>query len=158
MPSGGARTRSGPAPDPNSIRGARENGEWTTLPAEGRRGNAPAWPLSKATKRETELWRREWKRPQALMWERNVQHLEVALYVRRLVEAECRDSAVNLGTLVRQMMDSLGLTAPGMKNLRWKILHDEVSMRRASRAAETAAPRPSSRSRLRVVAANADKL
>lgn len=155
MPSGGARVRSGPPPDPNSLRGAaRDTGDWTTLPAEGRKGRAPAWPLSKATRRETALWQREWKRPQALMWERQGQQLEVALYVRRLAEAEYRDSPVALSTLVRQMMDSLGLTAPGMKNLRWKIVADEMAQRR-NRSGEQPA-RPSSRSRLTVVAANGD--
>src|SRR3954470_10344127 len=87
MPSGGARVRSGPPPDPNSLRSAaRDTGDWTTLPAEGRKGRAPDWPWSKQTRRETALWQREWKRPQALMWERQGQQLEVALYVRRLAE------------------------------------------------------------------------
>lgn len=155
MTSGGARTRSGPSADPNSIRSSmRGSEEWTTLPAAGRPGHAPAWPLTKPVRRELDLWRREWKRPQALMWDRLGQHLEVALYVRRLVEAEERESPIGLSTLVRQLMDSLGLTAPGMRNLRWQISVDEVSARRGSRP--VAARRPSSRERLKVVAGAGD--
>lgn len=151
MASGGARTRSGPAPDPSSLRSAKDAGEWTTLPAEGRKGRTPAWPLTKASKRETVLWAREWKRPQALMWERLGQELEVALYVRSVADAEQFGAAVAARTLVRQMMDNLGISAPGMKNLRWKIVADEVGQRRSAAAT---ARRPSSRQRMQVVAAN----
>lgn len=121
MPKGGARSRSGPAPDPEALRRERDAGEWTILPAEGRQGATPDWPLLGQSDRETELWDRLWKMPQALMWERYDQELEVALYVRRLAEAELPDSAVNLSTLVRQMADSLGLTSPGMRANRWRI-------------------------------------
>ena len=58
------------------------------------------------------------------MWERQRQELEVATYVRRFVEATARGSAVNAGTLVRQMSDSLGLTTPGLRTNRWKIVED----------------------------------
>jgi hypothetical protein len=34
------------------------------------------------------VWAGEWRRPQAVMWERFGQELEVALYVRCLVRAE----------------------------------------------------------------------
>jgi len=47
MPRGGARVNSGPAPDPTALRRERpsDKAEWRTLPAEGRKGRAPAWPL-----------------------------------------------------------------------------------------------------------------
>jgi hypothetical protein len=121
MPKGGARTRSGPAPDPTALRRERDAGEWTILPAEGREGATPDFPLSWPEDRELELWERFWKMPQALMWERYGQEFEVALYVRRLAEAEARESSVALSTLVRQMGDSLGLSTPGMRANRWRI-------------------------------------
>lgn len=121
MPKGGARSRSGPAPDPEALRRERDAGEWTILPAEGRQGATPDWPLTEQTDREAELWDRLWEMPQAFMWERCSQEIEVALYVRRLAEAEKPDAFVNLGTLVRQMADSLGLTMPGMRANRWRI-------------------------------------
>jgi hypothetical protein len=125
MPKGGARTRSGPAPDPTALRRERDAGEWTILPAEGREGATPDWPFEEQSVREAVLWERLWEKPQGLMWERYGQEIEVALYARRLAEAEKPDSAVVLSTLVRQMADSLGLTTPGMRGNRWRI--DRVS-------------------------------
>lgn len=81
----------------------------------------PEWPLSKATKREAALWEREWRRPQALMWERNAQELEVALYVRSLVAAEKLKASVATRTLVRQQQEALGLSLPGLARNRWRI-------------------------------------
>jgi len=47
MPKGGARVHSGPPPDPNALRRerAKDKDGWTTLPAEGRKGALPKWPL-----------------------------------------------------------------------------------------------------------------
>jgi len=88
--------------------------------------------------------------PQAIMWERFGQELEVALYVRRLSEAEELESRVNLSTLVRQMADSLGLTTPGMRANRWRIAADEVAERRENAAKQPAARR-TARDRFKVV-------
>lgn len=67
------------------------------------------------------MWRRQWKRPQAIEWERNGQEEEVALYVRALVRAEEHDAPAAARTLVRQLQESLGLSLPGMQRLRWHI-------------------------------------
>jgi len=53
--------------------------------------------------------------------------VEVALYVRRLVEAERPDAPVSVGTLVRQYADALGLSIPGLRALRWRIDGDDES-------------------------------
>lgn len=147
MPKGGARTRSGPAPDPTALRRERDAGEWTILPVEGRQGATPAWPLTDQSAREAELWEALWRKPQALMWERYDQGLEVALYVRRLVEAEEPKSAVVLSTLVRQLADSLGLTTPGMRSNRWRIDQEAATVRPAAAAVVP----NSARARLRAV-------
>jgi hypothetical protein len=147
MPKGGARTRSGPAPDPNALQRERDAGEWTILPAQGRAGATPVWPLTEESWREAELWERLWRLPQALMWERYGQEMEVALYVRRLAEAEEPESKVTVGTLVRQMADSLGLTTPGMRANRWRI----DAGQEPAPSARPAAKRTSARSRLKVV-------
>lgn len=149
MPKGGARSRSGPAPDPEALRRERDAGEWTILPAEGRQGATPDWPLTDQTVREDGLWGRLWRMPQALMWERYGQEIEVALYVRRLAEAESADASVAVGTLVRQMGDSLGLSTPGMRANRWRIDRAEET---AERPAGPVQPAPNSaRARLRAV-------
>lgn len=150
MPRGGARTRSGPAPDPSALRRVRDEGEWVTLPASGGLSRAPKWPLTGQSERESQLWCDLWKqRPQALMWSRLGLHYEVALYVRRLAEAEMPGSAVNLSTLVRQMADSLGLTTPGMRANRWRMASDELSQRSAAPRAQASAV--SARDRMRVI-------
>jgi hypothetical protein len=200
MPKGGARTKSGPQPDPNALRRERDQGEWIELPPEGRSGPVPAWPLPEdvrtvaviemmerkaielrdlwaaeedgrkasalarkldATERsvvemravlamverlELDLWAELWALPQACMWERQSQNLEVAIYCRRLCEAQERGSAVNLSTLVRQMADSLGLTTPGLRANRWRI------ERAKEPAKDKPARRSSARDRLTVVA------
>jgi hypothetical protein len=150
MPKGGARTRSGPPPDPNALRRDRPSDAegWRTLPAEGRRGATPPWPLSEDSEREAELWRAMWRRPQAVAWEDNAQHYEVAMFVRSLAAAEDPKASVNARTLVRQQMDSLGITQPGLRSNRWRI-GDAPPAKRAT--GTEGRSRPSAGARLRMV-------
>lgn len=148
MSKGGARPRSGPAPDPNALARERDAGEWMVLPAVGRQAPPPKWPLIDSNERELELWARMWSKPQALMWDRLSLEFEVAIYTRRLAEAEEQGSRVNLSTLVRQMSDSLGLTTPGLRANRWKI---EVAPEQASTAVPAAPNRTRARDRFKVV-------
>jgi hypothetical protein len=67
------------------------------------------------------LWAARVARPQAVMWERNGQELEVALYVRSLADAEQMDASVAARTLVRQQQEALGLSLPGLARNRWRI-------------------------------------
>jgi len=140
MTRGGARIRSGPPADPNALRRERDKAEWIHLPGSAE-AEAPAWPLIRATKRERVLWDREWRRPQALMWRRFDQVTEVAIYVRTLREAERPGAAVSLRTLLRQQMDALGLTGPGLRSLRWIIDMEEPSpdVQRPARTATASA-------------------
>lgn len=150
MPSGGARARSGPAPDPGALRRDRkDDASWLILPVDGRPGNAPAWPLTKATTRETALWRELWKTPQAWAWERtHVSRHVVALYVRKFVEAEERYAQASKATIVRQLADDLGLTHAGLSRNRWRV----GGVAPVPSAPTTpAARRKSSRTRLTVV-------
>ena len=120
----GSSSSSGPAPDPLALRRDRPSdvAGWVTLPADGCTDEAPAWPLDPLpSDREQVLWDLMWVKPQAAQWAVNYSEFEVALYVRRLSEAEKPDSAVTLMTLVRRMGDSLGLTESGMRSNRWRI-------------------------------------
>lgn len=206
MPKGGARARSGPAPDPNALNRERDKGEWKVLPREGRPGPPPDWPLppdvraqaqlehterqavevrdqwanadsrkaaslakklerlegalaamravmAQRDEMELALWAELWAMPQALVWQRQSQQWEVALYCRRMIEAQERDSAVNLSTLVRQMADSLGLTTPGLRSNRWTIEADPAS---TSEASQPAPARSKARDRLKVVPGGGD--
>lgn len=148
MQQGGARVNSGRPPDPNSLRSLKGAGDWVTLPSEGRQGEPPEWPLDGQVAREAYFWKRLWKKPQAVMWERLGQEVEVALYVRNLIGAEKHGAPVNLGTLTRQGADALGLTIPGMRLNRWKIAKDEVTERRDDKSTPA---QPSARDRLGLV-------
>lgn len=151
MAKGGARSRSGPAPDPNALRRDRDEGEWTVLPADGRLGDPPPWPMPVPLERELALWADLWGSPQAIMWERLGQEHIVALYVRRMVEAEAAEAKVNLSTLVRQLADTLGITSPGMRANRWRI---EV----VREAATVADPKPKARDRFKVIDGDAEAI
>lgn len=137
------------------------------LPSEGRKGNAPAWPLAKwrdmekskpadeqdaagARKiddRELVIWRQIWKTPQATQWDRLMWKHDVAMYVRMMVGGETGN--MKAAQEARFWSDRLGLTPPSMLRNRWKIVTDEVA---AKRQATKAAPKaPSSRDRFHVV-------
>lgn len=145
MPRGG-HARSGPAPDPNALRRDRDQGEWQSLPVGGRVGETPAWPLPDQLAGELDLWEREWRRPQAVAWERNGQELEVALFVRALVVSEGPKATAADRNVVQRKMSDLGLTVPGLRANRWRIV-DEV----APKAQRPATARKSARDRLKVV-------
>lgn len=149
MAKGGARANSGPAPDPEALRRDRpaDAAGWVSLPAVGRQGKLPGWPLSEAVPRELEVWKREWVRPQAVVWERNGQEVEVALYVRSLVVAEEPEASTAARTLVRQQMEALGISIPGLLRNHWRI--------EAFAPQEEKAATSSARSRLRDASADA---
>lgn len=124
MTSGGARARSGPPPERTAVRNGRSGADWVRLPASGRAGDAPAFPLPRPTVRERAVWAEIWMTPQALMWEAAGQEREVANFVRTQVEAEKRGAPSALRTLVLRMEEHLGLSQPGLARNRWLIVDD----------------------------------
>ncbi len=154
MAKGGARARSGPAPDPDALRrDRRDDASWLTLPMAGRPGDPPDWPLASPTDRELELWAQEWRRPQALIWERNGQQVEVAMYVRTLVQAEGPCPVALRALLVRQQ-EALGLSLTGLSRNRWRI---EPRPEQGAPRSQGSAAKRSARSRLRVVRSSDDE-
>lgn len=149
----------------------------TQLPAEGRKGRSPEWPLPPDTvtraklevaqdkvedlefKRaegkpveaalerarekaklleivlrtqdadERALWKRLWRLPQAVAWERLHVEREVAYYVRWSVLGEAGD--LRAAAEARQRSDRLGLTPQSMLRLRWAVASDEIGEKRA---------------------------
>jgi hypothetical protein len=103
------------------------------LPAEGRKGRAPRWPLKgEPTDAQAELWRQLWRTPQAVAWERFEWTRVVARYVVLVLLAEDSlgwvfDAAVKVAPDVkflaeaRQLEDRLGLTPMAMLRLRWEV-------------------------------------
>ena len=170
MVSGGARARSGPAPDPLALRRDRkDDAAWVTLPAEGYSGVVPEFPLSSISvyytgyedkkpvrhfdqeateqKREDELglWEVLWAKPQASMWAKLHLEYEVAAYVRAYIESTGPDSNSGLKTAALRMAAEIGLSLPGMYSLRWKFSEDELG---AKRAAAPSRSGPSAKARL----------
>lgn len=131
----GARTVSGPPPDPNSRRQqskAQASG-WIDLPANGRSAPPPAWPFAAQAEGESEVWESLWASPQAVAWESlAVSTRDVATYVRFSVLGETSKDAANEA---RQWSDRLGLNPAAMLRNRWRIKADELEEQRTARAA-----------------------
>lgn len=155
MTSGGARARSGPAPDPNALRNERSDVlGWKVLPVTGRPGDPPDWPLPEASDREMWHWARLWRTPQATEWEKLGQQVEVAVYVRRLIEVEQPGANAALGNHVLRLGEGLGLTIPGLLRNRWQIGGGQAPAPQAPPPTGTdgpARPRGTTRARLAVV-------
>ncbi|MDX3550972.1 hypothetical protein PV729_04165 [Streptomyces europaeiscabiei] len=123
MAKGGARIRSGPAPT-STERSHKAQGTadgWITLPADGRDGPLPAFPLEFPSPREMELWERLWDMPQAVAWEQMHQDFEVASYVRLIAIAEKPRASAIIWSQVKQFAESLGLSVSGMQRNKWTI-------------------------------------
>jgi len=134
MARGGARNRSGPAPDPTSGRSDRRGFTLTALPSEGYADEPPTFPLPGVTERESEVWAVLWTTPQACAWSmQSWRWLNIADLVRLQVRGEAHDAPVNIATVVRQLRADLGLTPAGLKENGWAIAVDEVAARAAER-------------------------
>ncbi len=179
MPRGGARPGSGPKPNPHSLRTAIRTEKGTmppvlsidgvteTLPR-ARAGRAPAWPLSTATPTETKVWREHWKLPQAIIWERNEQHMMVAMYVRTFVQAMEHDAKPSLRSLVLRQQQNLLLDVMALRRAGFQISRRETT---SGQPASTSSPTehgsthdfrdrlrpPSSRGRLQAVPKESDE-
>ena len=108
------------------------------LPAEGRVGDPPAWPLSQQSAEEQKLWNKLWALPQSVMWEHIRCEDTVALYVRVFVlmaQAESDATVVKLGNEVRQLDSKLGLSPRAMLDLRWEVEHPEETPESTSNGA-----------------------
>lgn len=101
------------------------------LPAEGRKGDPPAWPLpGRTTVAEREAWAQLWGTPQAVAWEKLGWTRTVARYCRVMVEAEKPKAAATARAEARNLEDRLGLTPKSMRLMLWEIVADEVSEQR----------------------------
>lgn len=154
MTKGGARNRSGPAPDPNSGRSERRGYKLNELPAEGYTGPVPDFPLPSPSGRELEVWEWAWRTPQACAWSLPSEAWRspfVARWVRLTVRAEDRESPASLQAALMRLEDRIGLSTAGLAEMGWAVKRDEVGERRAERVNEKPPARGSSRDRMKVV-------
>src|SRR5215470_19470509 len=120
----------GPAPKINPVRRNARSGP-LQLPAEGRQGPTPPWPLGgKPNAAESRGWTELWKTPQAVAWERLGWTRTVARYCRVMVAAESREASPSLLGQVLALEDRLGLTPKAMRLLLWEVVSDEVAEQR----------------------------
>lgn len=150
MSRGGARNRSGPAPDPNSGRSDRRGLTLTALPGDGYDGPPPPFPLPDPTVRELAVWESAWRTPQACAWSLPSEAWRVrtvAMWCRLSVRCEVADAPATLLGQLHRFADQIGMTTAGLAEMGWRIAGDEI----AAKAAEKSAPVKSSRSRLRAV-------
>lgn len=156
MPRGGARNRSGPAPDPASGRSDRRGFTLTALPSEGYKGATPKFPLPPAAEeflrdREAQVWAEAWTTPQACAWSMQPWRWPVIgeyCRLKTVVEFAPAASAALVAQLHRYR-DQLGLTPAGMRENGWAIAVDELAGKRAP--AQPEEPADDVRSRLTVV-------
>ena len=111
----------GPAPKQN-VRRRNARPDWVALPAGGRVGKTPKWPLGG---RVPAGWVDLWRLPQAVMWERDNAVVQVATYltVRNAAHEALRNGEPNAALLseLRQIEDRLGLSPMALKRLQWEI-------------------------------------
>lgn len=176
MPKGGARARSGPAPDPTSGRSERRGRaaagpagkvySVTALPSEGYGGRAPAFPLPRMDRhfalggvdekssrafraREIAIWREVWKYPQACAWLADSWRWPtIGEYcrVKAAVELDAGGNA-SLVSRLREYRNEIGLSPDGLKMNGWAIAVDEVAQQAAKPAAAKKTAAPARRLR-----------
>lgn len=112
----------GPAPSPHALR-RNARPDWRKLPASGRVGMTPAWPMDDDLEPPV-IWSELWHTPQAVAWDELGWTRVVARYACLLGTVEHpADGKVNAALLaeVRQMEDRLGLSPMAMRRLQWEI-------------------------------------
>lgn len=159
----------GPAPKHPSTRARRNDPKkgFTSLPAGGRLGAIPPWPLRpnpfmtaqletardrvaslqvelEATDDEVALWDDLWRTPQATVWEDSHSSRKVAQYVRWKVLAEQAD--LKAAAEARQLSDRLGLNPLALTRLHLEIERaDEAETRGEQRRKKATPPTTTSR-------------
>jgi hypothetical protein len=116
-----------PGPQPKSAgQRRRRNTQQAAriLPAAGRPGDPPRFPLHSAASDDVlALWRELWATPQAVAWDDLGWTRVVARYCRWVVAAESAHAEPPVALLaeLRQLEDRLGLSPMAMARLRWTI-------------------------------------
>ncbi len=150
MPSGGARTHSGPPPDPNSLKSSKRGFSLTALPAGGYDGDPPDFPLPNPQDRERELWAWAWTTPQAAAWAREPWRWPaVAMWVRTQMMCESLEATAADKNSLHRFADQIGLTPAGLAYNGWKIAADQLAEKRAEKAPAPATP--SARDRMKAL-------
>jgi hypothetical protein len=156
MASGGARNRSGPKQDPNSLRGEKR-APLRVLPFEPFDQDAPEIPIPGPTSREVELWKAAWRAPQAWAWiDESWRWQTIALWVRRAALAESKDANASEINAVIRLADQVGMTPAGLKENGWTIGSASKPAAVPDGQSDKAAGRKSAKSRFTVIDGDGD--
>lgn len=120
-------------PQPPKLDPVRRNARVgpVTLPASGRPGEPPAWPLpGRMSAGERDAWAQLWATPQAHAWEQLGWTRTVARYCRVMVAAEKPKATAAILAQACALEDRLGLTPKSMRLLLWQVAADEVAEKR----------------------------
>lgn len=150
MTKGGARNRSGPPKDPNSLKSAAIGFTLTALPNGGFDGEAPDLfdYLPAADSRQLDIWAKLWTTPQACAWSLEPWRWPVvADLAKYLARADDPEAPIGIATAVRQLRDDVGLSKAGLIANGWAIAADETTPKRAAKATAST----SARDRMKVV-------
>ncbi len=130
----------GPAPKPDDQR-ARRNARPAKvyLPAAGRPGKPPVWPLPDPNAYELTLWAELWTLPQAVAWEEQRATRVVAQYVRWQTLSDL--GSVKAAPEARMLGDRLGMTPLALRRLEWEIVADPAAAQ-SGRPTSPAGPQP----------------
>jgi hypothetical protein len=164
MPRGGARNRSGPPPDENSLKSAKIGYSLTALPMGGYQGEIPEFLLPRITvwwehlegramvrevddeatavrrDREMALWEWAWRTPQACAWiQEKWRWQTVAMWVRTTALCESSEATAADKNSLHRFADQIGMTPAGLKENGWKIASDEVAAKRDEKQAANTA-------------------
>lgn len=111
------------------VRRNREQGQWRTLPATGRRGNAPRCPTT-WSKKTKDWWKVIWRSPMATLWlESDVPAL---IRLGDLLEIP-KQTALIVGE-IRQIEDRFGLSPKSRRMLQWQVVPGEEEEGEAQQA------------------------
>ena len=150
MPRGGARNRSGPQANPQSLRSGQRGLVLSSLPNEGYHGDVPEFPLPMSSDRELILWAQVWTYPQACAWALETWRWNtVAMWVRTFVVCEGAEATAADKSSLHRFADQIGLTPAGLKENGWAIAAVEVGTPARAKAEEK--PQSSARDRFQVV-------
>jgi hypothetical protein len=152
----------GPPANPNSLRSAKLGAEWTRIPSNARADKeTPDWPayVPEPSDEELALWIDLWRKPQATLWIRDQNELQVAMYCRLFISSMQPGGFVTEKTAAERMAGSLLLTTPALLAAKVRIVDPEEEPAPESTPAGTPVPISSAssvRDRFTVVTPAAD--
>lgn len=159
MTSGGARPKSGIAPDPRSARSDARGLKFNALPAEGYSGDVPEFPRPVVFGSELSHWNAVWSTPQAALWATPQWSWivpAVAHYCSLMAQSELAECPAGVHAQIRGMRGEILLTQDALLRAGYHVVADEVGEKRSESSDASDAPM-SARERAKLLRAVGDE-